>query len=93
MLSVLKSVTDVPDDGTFFTAYFDSERNAFVVLVKHDSFDSVPEGCRFPIDIQSDTRGVPWIARALNIVETMGQQQTDTVAAVMGGRAAKYYDT
>ena len=56
VLSVLRSVADVPHDGTFFTAYFDSERNAFVVLVEHDSFEIVPEGCRFPIDVDERHR-------------------------------------
>lgn len=41
----------VPESATFFKAYFDHARNAFVCVFEDDSFSSVSEGALIPIDI------------------------------------------
>lgn len=48
--------TAVPESAKFLHAYFDGERNAFVCVFEDESFESVPEGCRFPIDVSNQIR-------------------------------------
>ena len=47
----LTKALKLPESSRFFTAYFDPGRQAFVVLMEDDSFDAIPEGCKFPIDV------------------------------------------
>lgn len=41
----------VPESATFFTAYFDHARNAFVCIFEDASFDPVAEGGLIPVGI------------------------------------------
>jgi hypothetical protein len=41
----------VPDSATFFSAYFDHARNAFVCVFEDESFSPVAEGALIPVDI------------------------------------------
>ena len=41
----------IPSTARFQHAYFDYERNVFVCLFEDESFEAIPEGCRFPIDV------------------------------------------
>lgn len=45
----------VPSTAKFQHAYFDYERNVFVCLFEDETFEPVPEGCRFPIDVANAT--------------------------------------
>ena len=49
----------VPKTAIFQHAYFDYERSVFVCLFDDESFDTVPEGCRFPIDVANDPVATP----------------------------------
>lgn len=41
----------VPDSATFFNAYFDHARNAFVCVFEDGSFSPVAEGALIPVDV------------------------------------------
>lgn len=45
----IKIQSSIPETATFYTAYFDHSRNAFVVFFEDESFDCVPEGELVPI--------------------------------------------
>jgi hypothetical protein len=60
---MLSQSIELPDSCRFFNAYFDNERLAFVVLIEDESFDTVPDGCKIPIDV-ADIESVPDIVNA-----------------------------
>ena len=41
----------LPSTAEFLYAWFDYERGVFVCMFEDESFEPIPEGCRFPIDV------------------------------------------
>ena len=40
-----------PQEAKFVRAYFDHGKNVLVLVMEHESFSEVPEGCCIPIDV------------------------------------------
>lgn len=45
---------DLPSDAQFVTARWEAERNCFVCVYYHDSFDIVEEGSEIPVSIGAE---------------------------------------
>ena len=51
---IARASGQVPKTAVFQYAYFNYERNVFVCVFDDKSFDVVPEGCSFPIDVDAE---------------------------------------
>ena len=52
-IAAMIPVGQLPSTAKFLHAWFDYERNAFVCMFEDESFEEVPEGGRFPIDVDT----------------------------------------